>query len=73
VTVPDRQSDAFDAAAAVVTCILDGDMSEARNITFSSDTLHPEMILVLAGALAAGHTTESWRQSLLAAHRDGGS
>ena len=70
--MPDRDNDAFDAAAAVVTCILNGDVHEARNITYSSDTLHPEMILVLAGALAAGHTTESWQQSLLTAHREDG-
>lgn len=70
--MPDRDSEAFDAAVAVVTCILNDDMHEARCITFSSDTLHAEMILVLARALAAGHTPESWRQSLLTAHREDG-
>lgn len=70
--MPDRDSEAFDAAVAVVTCILGGDMREARSITYSSDTIHAEMILVLAGALAAGHTLESWRQSLLTAHREDG-
>ena len=70
--MPDRDSDAFDTAVAVVTCILGGDMREARNITYSSDTLHPEMILILARALAAGHTAESWRRSLLTAHQEDG-
>ncbi|MFC8985981.1 hypothetical protein [Streptomyces sp. NPDC057115] len=71
--MPDRQDEAFNAAAAIVTCILDGDTREARNIAFSSDILHADMILVLAGALAAGHTAESWRQSLLEAHLGGDS
>ncbi|MFF8100221.1 hypothetical protein ACF07S_10655 [Streptomyces sp. NPDC016640] len=66
--MPSRQDEAFDAAAAIVTCILSGDMREARSIAFSSDTMHADMILVLASALAAGHTAESWRESLLAAY-----
>jgi hypothetical protein len=71
--MPDRDSEAFDAAVAVVTCILDDDMYQARCITFRNDTLHPEMILMLARALADGNTPESWRQSLMTAHWEDGS
>ncbi|MFD8199950.1 hypothetical protein [Streptomyces sp. NPDC059701] len=71
--MPDRRDEAFDAAAAIVTCIINDDMREARSIAFSSDTMHADMVLILAGALAAGHTVESWQQSLLAAHLEGDS
>lgn len=69
--MPNRQDEAFGAAAAIVTCILNGDTHEARSIAFSNDTVHADMVLILAGALAAGHTAESWRQSLLDAHLEG--
>lgn len=67
----DRQDEAFNASAAMVTCILNGDQAEARNIAYSNDMLHEDMLLILAGALAAGHTQETWQQAILAAHREG--
>jgi hypothetical protein len=72
VPASDRENQAFDAAAAVVTCLIAGDLNEARRITYSNDTLHQEMILVLAGALAAGHTAESWQTAVLAAYSQEG-
>lgn len=63
-----QEDRAFDAAAAIVTCLLAGSTDEARRIIYSSDTLYPEMIHVLAGALAAGHSTESWQAAVLNAY-----
>lgn len=67
----DRQDEAFNASAAMVTCMLNGDRAEARRIAYSNDVLHEDMLLILAEALAAGHTRETWRQAILAAHQEG--
>lgn len=64
----EQENRAFDAAAAVVTCLISGDHAEARRIVYSNDTLHEDMVLVLAGALAAGHTVESWQAAVLDAY-----
>lgn len=66
----DRQDEAFNASAAMVTCVLNGDQAEARRIAYSNDVLHEDMLLILAGALAAGHTHETWQQAILAAHQE---
>jgi hypothetical protein len=65
----DRQEVAFRAATAMVTCMLNGDPEEARRIAYSEDVLHEDMLLILAGALAAGHTPKTWQQAILAAHQ----
>lgn len=67
----DRENRAFDAAAAVVTCLLAGDNTEALRIVRSNDILQEDMVLILAEALAAGHTTESWQRAVLDAYSQG--
>ena len=64
----EQENRAFDAAAAVVTCLIAGDEAEARRIVYSNDVLQQDMVFVLAGALAAGHTAESWRAAVLDAY-----
>jgi len=63
-----RQQEAFDASTAMVTCLVNGDRAEARRIAFSNDLLHEDMLLILAGGLAAGHTPETWQQATLNAY-----
>lgn len=63
-----RQQEAFDASTAMVTCLVNGDHQAARCIALSNDVLYAEMLLILAGALAAGHTPETWQQATLNAY-----
>ncbi|WP_333757836.1 hypothetical protein [Streptomyces sp. ISBFB 2968] len=63
-----RQQEAFNAATAMVTCLLHGDREEARRIAFSNDILYADMLLILAEALADGHTPDTWQAALLSAH-----
>ncbi|MFF0736938.1 hypothetical protein ACFYVK_35655 [Streptomyces chartreusis] len=65
-----REQEAFNAATAMVTCLLHGDRAEARRIAYSNDILYADMLLILAEALAGCHTADSWQASVLAAHRE---
>lgn len=64
-----REDEAFSAAAAMVTCMLNGDHAEARRIALSNDVLHEDMLLVLAAAVAVEHTHETWQQAVLRAYQ----
>lgn len=66
-----RQQEAFDAATAMVTCLLYGDQSEARRIAYSHDVVYADMLMVLGGALAGFHTPETWQAAVLAAQQEG--
>lgn len=63
-----RQTEAFNASTAMVTCLVNGDPQEARRIAYSHDLVHEDMLLILAGALAAGHTPATWQQATLNAY-----
>lgn len=63
-----QQREAFDASTAMVTCLVNGDHAEARRIAYSNDILYADMLLILAGALAAGHTSETWQRATLNAY-----
>lgn len=65
-----REQEAFNAATAMVTCLLHGDHAEARRIAYSNDILYADMLLILAWALADCHTPETWQAAVLAAHQE---
>ncbi|RAJ70307.1 hypothetical protein K378_01472 [Streptomyces sp. Amel2xB2] len=62
-----REGEAFNAATAMVTCLMNGDHTEARRIACSNDVLHEDMLLILAGVVAVNYAPEEWQQAALRA------
>lgn len=65
-----RQQEAFNAATAMVTCLLHNDQAEARRIAYSNDVVYADMLMVLGRALAGCHTPETWQAAVLNAHQE---